>query len=123
MKLSDKQREFARDIGYLMEYVNHSLLSHALVFEEARRNPSQQWLYYYGKMIANGRIVNDPAGRSTRTMDSRHLHKLAVDFTLFKNGIYQKETDDYRELGDYWKSLNSENVWGGDFGWDGNHFE
>lgn len=35
---------------------------------------------------------------------------------------YVKDTESYRELGEYWESLNPRNRWGGRYG-DGNHFE
>ena len=35
------------------------------------------------------------------------------------DGDYEK----YKKLGEYWKSLDVDNVWGGDWGWDANHFE
>lgn len=54
---------------------------------------------------------------------SLHLVCLAVDFKLFINGIYQTDSEVYRPLGEYWKSLNPLCCWGGDFSKpDGNHF-
>ena len=43
--------------------------------------------------------------------------KLSLNLNLFKDGVYLTDTVDYYELGQLWKSLNSLNVWGGDFGY------
>lgn len=51
--------------------------------------------------------------------NSRHYSRLAIDLNLFKDGIYLTETDDHRELGEYWESIGGS--WGGRFR-DGNHY-
>ncbi len=54
---------------------------------------------------------------------SLHYDGCAGDLILYKNGIYLTETEDYRLLGEYWESLNSNCKWGGRFSKsDGNHF-
>ena len=57
--------------------------------------------------------------------DSNHKILLAIDIALFKDGKYLTKTEDYKELGDEWKSLGKmyevDAVWGGDYD-DGNHF-
>jgi hypothetical protein len=54
---------------------------------------------------------------------SLHLVKLAQDLCLFKDGIYCRNTEDYKILGDWWKAQGLEYKWGGDFKkQDGNHF-
>lgn len=50
---------------------------------------------------------------------SLHRMRLAIDLNLFRDGIYLTETEDYRELGEYWESIGGS--WGGRFD-DGNHF-
>ncbi len=54
--------------------------------------------------------------------NSLHCQRLAVDFNLFINGIYQTDTAAYKPLGEYWESLGG--AWGGRFKSrpDGNHF-
>lgn len=56
--------------------------------------------------------------------NSLHLLKLAIDLQLFVNGAYQKDTEAYKALGTYWKTLHPLARWGGDFTSrpDGNHF-
>lgn len=59
--------------------------------------------------------------RGTGISNSLHTLRLAVDLHLFKNGVYLTETEDHRELGEFWESLHELAVWGGRFG-DGNHY-
>lgn len=55
--------------------------------------------------------------------NSVHKIRLAVDFNLFIDGQYITDSEAYRELGDYWKTLDDLARWGGDFSKpDGNHF-
>ena len=55
--------------------------------------------------------------------NSNHKRRLALDINLFKEGEYQDESEDHRELGEYWKTLDSACCWGGDFPVpDGNHY-
>ena len=51
--------------------------------------------------------------------NSLHYDKLAIDLNLYKGGVWQMETEDHRELGEYWESIGGS--WGGRFG-DGNHY-
>jgi hypothetical protein len=47
--------------------------------------------------------------------NSLHTIKLAVDFALFKDDVELTTVDDFLPLGEYWKSLDVNNCWGGDF--------
>ena len=52
---------------------------------------------------------------------SFHYKRLAVDFNLFKDGVYLTKTEDHAMLGEFWKSIGG--TWGGDFTRkDGNHY-
>lgn len=51
--------------------------------------------------------------------NSLHCLGLAIDFNLFKNGVYMDKTPDHLLLGTYWESIGGS--WGGRFG-DGNHY-
>lgn len=56
---------------------------------------------------------------------SLHYYRLAQDLNLFINGAWIKNGDHpvWKELGDYWKSLDKDCAWGGDFtSRDSNHF-
>jgi len=53
--------------------------------------------------------------------NSNHKRRLAVDFNLFKDGVYLQKTEDHRFLGEWWKKQHPLCRWGGDFE-DGNHY-
>lgn len=56
-------------------------------------------------------------------VNSVHCERLAVDFMLFKDGVYLTDPADYRFMGNYWKALNPVCRWGGDFTTvDADHF-
>jgi hypothetical protein len=50
---------------------------------------------------------------------SLHKKRLAVDFNLFKDGIFLPTTEDHKPLGEFWESIGGS--WGGRFK-DGNHY-
>lgn len=107
-KLREKQSIFIYNISKLIQYA-HSI-TYELTLGEAFRTKEQQEIY-----LKQGK---------TTTANSKHLNRLAIDLNLFKDGKYLTKTEDYKPLGDYWKKLNKENVWGGDFSLnDGNHFQ
>ena len=107
MTLSQKQRKFPQLVASLIRWAYEN--GYEIVLGEAYRTKEQQSLY-----VATGK---------SKTMNSKHLRCLAIDINLFKNGEYLIETPDYKPLGDYWESLDPECVWGGDWGWDGGHFQ
>lgn len=53
--------------------------------------------------------------------NSVHREKLAQDLNLFKDGIFLESLEDYRSVGEFWKTLHPLAKWGGDFG-DADHF-
>jgi len=106
MSLRRKQSEFTKNVAKLIDYATKK--GYELTFGEAFRTEYQQRHY-----------IN--IGRSW-TMRSQHLKRLAVDFNLFKAGVYLTNSMAYKELGKYWEQLSKYNVWGGRFH-DGNHFE
>jgi len=55
--------------------------------------------------------------------NSLHKLKLAGDLNLFKEGVYLQETEDHRELGEWWEATFAryDAAWGGHFN-DGNHY-
>jgi hypothetical protein len=53
--------------------------------------------------------------------DSLHYDGCAGDILLYKDGVYQDTTEAHKESGEYWKSLDPNCRWGGDWG-DGNHY-
>ena len=68
-----------------------------------------------------------PSGCGYGHPQSLHRIRLAVDFNLFKDGVYLTETEDHLPLGEYWESIGG--TWGGRFldakgrpKPDGNHY-
>jgi hypothetical protein len=69
--------------------------------------------------------VKDPT--SDHMPNSTHHIGLGGDLLLYKGGVYQTETDQYKKLGEHWEQMgvarNLPLVWGGRFAKaDGNHF-
>jgi len=50
---------------------------------------------------------------------SYHYTRLAIDLNLFKDGVYLTQTEDHKELGEFWESIGG--TWGGRWK-DGNHY-
>ena len=89
-ELGDKQRKFARDFTLLLQYAFS--LGYKVTFPPEHENHIPNSLHYIG---------------------------LAKDINLFIDNDYLTETEDYKDLGAFWRFLG--NTWGGDWG-DGNHF-
>ncbi|CFV23095.1 phage-like protein [Yersinia enterocolitica] len=105
MTLSEKQQLFTQLIAQLISWAGER--GYRLTFGEAYRTPEQAKL-------------NAKAG--TGISNSLHTSRLAVDFNLFINGVYQTKSEAFLPLGEYWESLGG--TWGGRFksNPDGNHF-
>lgn len=108
MKLSEKQAIFLVNWAKLVLWVNEQPNMYVTAGE--------LW-----RPIEMQRIYVDQD--KSKTMNSKHLERLAGDLNLFINGVYQTTREPYKPLADYWKSLHPDNVAGYDWGWDANHFE
>ena len=99
MRLSENQIIFSLNIADLIHFANSESIG--LTFGDAYRTKAQQKHY-----------VN--TGKS-KTMNSKHLRRLAVDFNFFIDGelTYDKKT--LQKLGDFWEGLHHKNRWGGNF--------
>ena len=95
MKLREKQSQFALMVARLI--IEASRLGYEVTLGDAYRDPR--------------------CGYGHR--NSLHRKRLAIDLNLFRDGDYLTETEDYRELGEWWESIGG--TWGGHFN-DGNHF-
>lgn len=94
------------------------------------------WCYANGYELSDGEAMRDPriaqlnAASGAGISNSLHGIRLARDWNLFKDvtpkgdeDIYQKDSEAYKPLGTFWKSLHPLCRWGGDFTRpDGNHF-
>ena len=92
-----EQNDFLRDVCRLV------LHAHTLGFQvtagELYRTPEQQEIY-----VKTGR---------SRTMNSLHLQRRAVDLNFFINGKLTYDKSTLAPLGAFWESLHPLNSWGG----------
>jgi hypothetical protein len=51
----------------------------------------------------------------SKTLNSMHLKKCAIDLFLFKDGILIGDEKMLQPIGDYWEGLHPLNRWGGNF--------
>jgi len=107
MTLSQTQRIFALNVAKLIQFIYDNGMECTL--GEVLRTVEQQKIYL--------------AAGATKTLNSAHLKKLAIDIQLFVNGVYATDNEAYKPLAEYWKSLHPSNVAGYDWGWDAGHFE
>jgi hypothetical protein len=120
MTLSKHQQIFSINIAKLILKANE--LGIGLTFGEAHRTDDQQYLYYKGKKIKDGKLAEGI--KRSWTMESNHLRRLGVDFNFFINGKLNYEYLKLHDLGKYWESLNENNQWGGFWKYkDTPHFE
>lgn len=88
------------------------------------------WCFENGYTATEGEGYRTPeqaklnAAKSKGIVNSLHCDRLAHDINLFKGGVYISDSDGHRPVGEYWKSLDPANRWGGDFKRlkDGNHY-
>lgn len=99
MKLSQYQRIFSINVAKLILFAAENGIE--VTFGEAYRTNEQQLIY-----VQSGK---------SKTMNSNHLRRLAVDFNFFINGNLTYNWNDIKVIGDYWESLHPANRWGGDW--------
>ena len=108
--LREQQVKFARDLAELVLWIDDQPGYECTIAEVLRPQIVQNQYLREG---------------TTKVMHSKHQDKLAADIMIYKAGVYLTKTEDYAFMGAHWKSLDTENVWGGD--WksirDGNHVQ
>lgn len=92
MTLRERQSEFVRMTALLINYA--TLRGYELTFGDA-------W------------------ASSGHKSGSFHYKRLAIDLNLFKDGKWLQDTEDHRELGEFWEHIGGS--WGGKWN-DGNHY-
>lgn len=99
MSLVQTQATFLLDVCALIKYATEQ--GFTVTGGELARTPEQQAVY-----VKTGR---------SKTMDSKHLKRCAIDLMFFKDGkiIWDKEV--LKPLGNYWEGLRPRNRWGGNF--------
>ena len=117
-ELLKKQKRFAKLVGELIAWA-YQQDGYELTFGEALRPRWVAEVYH-----------NQGKG----TLNSLHTKSLAIDLNLFVNGVYRKDSEAYKPLGEFWETLDRDARWGGKFTrWDdrqgknvpwpdGNHF-
>ena len=74
----------------------------------------------FGDAYRDKRVSKESVGDKSYFHEwSYHCKRLAVDFNLFKNGVYLTKTEDHKPLGEFWESIGG--TWGGRWK-DGNHY-
>lgn len=96
-KLIESQQLFARNIACLIQYIFNN--GFEITLGEAWRTPEQQKIY-----VQNGR---------SKTMESKHLKRLAIDFNFFKNDVLIDDGKVLYDIGKFWESLHQNNKYGG----------
>ena len=92
-----EQAAFLLDVCKLIQKATEMCL--VVTAGELYRTPEQQQIY-----VKTGR---------SRTMNSLHLQRRAVDLNFFKDGKLCYEKAAIAPLGAYWESLHPLNSWGG----------
>jgi hypothetical protein len=92
-----EQAAFLLDVGKLVQKATE--LGFQVTGGELYRTPEQQQIHV-------------KAGRS-KTMNSLHLSRRAVDLNFFKDGKLTYDKATLAPLGAYWESLHPLNSWGG----------
>lgn len=106
--INQDQWDFLKDVSKMIQFAS-TKKGVMLTAGEMYRTQEQQAIY-----VSKG---------LSKTMNSLHCKRLAVDLNLFINGKYITDREPYKFLSDYWKTLNPKNNSGYDWGWDANHFE
>lgn len=96
MSLGQEQTAFTSDVILLLKQAQ--AMNYEVRIGEVQRPIEMQQIY-----------VN--TGRS-KTMDSQHIKKLAIDLVLLRDGAICTR-EQIKPLGDWWESLNVKNRWGG----------
>jgi hypothetical protein len=99
MSLVAEQAAFLLDVAKLVNKATE--LGFVVTGGELYRTPEQQQIHVR-------------AGRS-KTMNSIHLKRCAIDLNFFKDGKLTYDVAALRPVGDYWESLNPKNQWGGNW--------
>ncbi len=95
--LREEQSAFLLDVCKLIQFAFEQGIE--LTGGELFRTLEQQKIYYN-------------TGKS-KTMHSKHLMRLAIDFNFFKDGELTYKKEDIQPIGEYWESLHPLNSWGG----------
>jgi hypothetical protein len=95
MNLSGEQNAFLLDVAKLIEFIQNKDGGVLVTGGELYRTPEQEEIY-----VKTGK---------SKTMNSNHLRRLAIDLNFIFNGKLVSDTESLRPYGEYWESLSPEN--------------
>lgn len=114
MTLREQQSKFVYCIGLLIKFAYYR--GYALTLGEGKLYATRKgWLQ--GKLQSFRDAVHKLGGK--------HYDGLAIDFNLFVDDLLIRNGSHpaWQDMGRYWKSLDNDATWGGDFAdVDSNHF-
>lgn len=99
MSLVNEQAQFLLDVCKLIKFCSET--GFIVTGGELYRTVEQQEIY-----VKTGR---------SKTMNSNHLKRCAIDLNFFKNGKLTWNKTEIAPVGKFWESLNEKNRWGGNF--------
>lgn len=102
--LSKKRCRFSLMFAQLIIYANE--LGYEAAIDQVKRSELE---------------ASNNAANGSGIRNSNHIHGLAGDLLLYRDGSYLRATADHMQLGQFWESLSEDARWGGRFG-DGNHY-
>lgn len=109
-KLSNYQQRCAQALSFFIHQIPQRIPGAQVTFGETHR---PTW------------VATEYARRGLGIATSLHTQRLAVDLMLFKDGVYQTNSEAYRPLANLWKAVappfGVQPAAGIDFN-DGNHF-
>lgn len=99
MSLVSEQAAFLMDACRLVAHA--TAVGFVVTGGELARTVEQQTIY-----VRTGR---------SKTMDSDHIRRLAIDLNFFRNGELVYDREQLASVGAFWESLHPKNRWGGNF--------
>jgi len=99
MSMVDEQNEFLKDVCSLITKAQD--MGFQVSGGELFRTAEQQAIYVQKGL--------------SKTQNSNHLRRLAIDLNFFKDGKQVQTKADIQPLGNFWQSLDPKNRWGGNF--------
>ena len=99
MSMVDEQAAFLLDVTSLIRKAAE--MGWTVTGGELYRTAEQQEIY-----VKTGR---------SKTMNSNHLKRLAIDLNFFKDGALVYDKAALQAIGDFWESLHPRNSWGGNW--------
>jgi hypothetical protein len=118
MNIIKTQCNFVKDVISLLSYIENT--GFKVSFGETFRPYELQLLYLHGKSLeeTESGLQLIPGKKKEFTKTSKHLKRLAIDLNFFLSDGFEEfnltyDIDLLRPIGEYWESLNENNVWGG----------